>query len=208
MRIKKYLHSCLIIEEESKVFLIDPGNFTYQEKALDLTKLNQLDYILITHEHPDHCHIPFIKEILAKFPEVEIISNESVVTKLRDEQIEATTEAPAFITIESVPHEDVVLAVPPENIQFTIFNKFTDPGDSHHVKHTAPVLALPIQAPWGSFADALKLAEELSPKYVIPIHDWHWKDEVRKSMYQRAKEYLAQSDIAFISLETGEPHEL
>lgn len=208
MKITKYVHSCLLIEEQEKTILIDPGNYTYEAKIFPLQTLSKLDYILITHEHPDHCSLPLIKEILNKFTDTIVITNSSTVDKLQKEDIEATIETPEFITTEQIPHEDVVTSVPPENTQFTLFDTFTDPGDSYHINNTAPIFALPIQAPWGSFASALKLAEALSPKYIIPIHDWHWKDEVRKVMYNRAADYLKQTDIEFRSLETGETIEL
>ena len=208
MQITKYLHSCLFVKEQENSILIDPGEYTYNEKAFDMHTIAALDFILITHEHSDHMSIPLINEILIKFPKVQIIGPESVVVKLQENGIIAKSSGPDFITTESVPHEDVVLSVPPENIQYTLFKILTHPGDSHHVRNTAPILALPIQAPWGSFADALKLAEELSPKIVIPIHDWHWKDIVRQGMYQRAKEYLSLSEIDFKILETGETIEV
>ncbi len=208
MRITKYLHSCLLIEEGDKTILVDPGQFTYDAKVFPFEKIPALDAIFITHEHPDHCAIPFLKELIERFPDVQIITNEDLVTKLQEQQLPATTDIPAFAIAQNIPHEDIVIAVPPENTQFTFFNKLTHPGDSHHIKNTAAILALPMTAPWGSFADALKLAESLSPKFIIPIHDWHWKDEVHNTMYPRAAEYLAQSDITFKHLQTGESVEI
>lgn len=208
MKITKYLHSCLFVEEEGINILIDPGQYTYEAKIFSPNSFSKIDYILITHEHFDHMHIPFIKALVDKYPDIQIISNQQVVDKLQENNIVSTTNTPEFITTELVPHEDVVLSVPPENVQFTIFNKLTTPGDSHHVRSTAPILALPIQAPWGSFADAIKLAEELSPKFILPVHDWHWKDEVRKGMYTRAYEYLKQSDLDFKIIESGETVEI
>jgi L-ascorbate metabolism protein UlaG (beta-lactamase superfamily) len=204
MKIIKYLHSCLIIEEQGKTFLIDPGQYTYDAKIFPLETIPNIDHILISHEHLDHFSLPFVKEVLTKFPNLSIITNESVCSLLEKETIEATTEGNDYIIVQPVPHEDIVFATPPLNVMFTLFGKFSDPGDSHHFSTTASILALPIQAPWGSFADAIKLAEAISPQYVIPIHDWHWKDEVRKGMYQHAAEYLQQSDIIFKGLETGE----
>lgn len=205
MKITKYLHSCLLVEEEDTTLLFDPGQYTYDAKVFDINSLQKLDYILITHEHFDHMSVPFLKELVAKFPDVQTITNQDVVTKLRPEGITAITRTPTFIKTEVVPHEDVVLNPPPANIQFRLFDKLTNPGDSHHVIKTTQTFVLPIQAPWGSFAAAMKLAVSLKPRYVLPVHDWHWKDEVRTAMYQRAEEYLRQLDITFISLETGKP---
>ncbi len=208
MKITKYLHSCLLLSEAGKTILIDPGQYTFDAQVFPTDTLAQLDAIFITHEHADHCSLPFLKALVAKFPAVEIVTNPELVTTLREEQLEATEELPDYATATPVAHEDIVFAVPPVNTEYTFFGKFSHPGDSHHIISTAPILALPIQAPWGSFANAIKLAESLSPKYIIPIHDWHWKDEVRKGMYERAEEYLAQSDIVFKKLETGETIEL
>src|SRR4051812_48247483 len=92
MTISKHLHSCLLIGDNGKTVLIDPGVFTYQEKALDIQSLSGLDYILITHEHPDHMHVPLIKELLTKFPKAKIVSNPSIESILRKEQLVVHTD--------------------------------------------------------------------------------------------------------------------
>lgn len=208
MNITKYLHSCLLIEEQGKTLLLDPGQYTYEAQVFPLETLKQLDYIVITHEHPDHMFVPFIKDVLQKFPSIQIISNQSVVTKLQAENIHATTQTPVFITTESVPHEKVFDAVVPENILFHLFDTFTDPGDAHHFSHSKQILALPMQAPWGHVTDAMNLAVSLKPQYVIPIHDWHWKDDVRQQLYQRCEAYLKEFGIQFKNMETGKKIEI
>src|SRR5260221_6406985 len=102
MKISKHLHSCLLVQDQNKTVLIDPGIFTAQEKALDLKKIDKLDYLLITHEHSDHLYLPFIKEIVAKFPNVKIVTNQSIVNILSKENITATTQADAVVTTENV----------------------------------------------------------------------------------------------------------
>lgn len=208
MQISKHLHSCLLIEEQGKTILIDPGIFTYQEKALDITNLSKLDYLLFTHEHPDHMYIPFLKEIVEKFPDVKIITNHAIVRILEKENIKATHEGDAIVSLESVPHEKLWDTNPPENSLITVFNKLTTPGDSHHFETSADILALPIQAPWGATTDAVNLALKLKPKVIIPIHDWMWKDGFRQMMYQRLKEFFETKGIDFKALETNETIEL
>jgi glyoxylase-like metal-dependent hydrolase (beta-lactamase superfamily II) len=140
MIISKHSHSCLLIKEANQTILIDPGNYTYEDKALDISSLEGLDYILITHEHPDHMYIPFMKELVEKFPDVKIISNESAVKVLKEANIEALMESSSDITISPTPHERVFGVVPPENIQFSLFNKLTHPGDSLHFLLNTPIL--------------------------------------------------------------------
>lgn len=204
MKISKHIHSCLLVEEQNKTILIDPGMYTYNEKALDTNSLRSLDSILITHEHFDHMHIPLIKELIEKFLSIQIITNPSAVNILKKEGITAQSNMEVFVTYEDAPHEKLMDLQPPQNYAFTLFDTLTHPGDSLHFTKTAEVLALPIQAPWGSMVQACDKALAVKPKVIIPIHDWHWKDEVRKGMYKRLTEYFKKYDIGFKGLETGE----
>ncbi|HXS14668.1 MAG TPA: MBL fold metallo-hydrolase [Candidatus Saccharimonadales bacterium] len=209
MKITKYLHSCLLIEEEGKVILVDPGNYSYDGKVLDINRLNQLDAIVITHEHADHMDIRWLKEILQKFPNAPIFTTQSAKNILGQEGItNVKTEGNEFISLQPVPHEKIWFGTPAQNVLATLFGKFATPGDSHTFTTNAEVLALPITAPWGSTTRAVEIALELKPKVVIPIHDWHWKDEARKGFYARLKEYFAQNDIDFKAVETGETVEV
>lgn len=207
MKITKHLHSCLTIEEQEKHLLFDPGIYTYQEHGLDISSLKKLDFILITHEHHDHMFVPFIKELVQKFPRAVVISNSSVQNVLSAYNISVTTAGNEIVTIEEAEHEPV-FGKTFQNYAFTIFDKLTHPGDSLHFTKTAEILALPIQAPWGSYIQALEKAKEIKPKIVIPIHDWHWKDEARKQLYQRAEVYLKEFSIGFKGIENNETLEL
>lgn len=214
MQITKYLHSCLLIEEQNKTILIDPGVFTYNEHALDINKLTKLDYIAITHEHADHFHLPFIKDLVQKFPDVKIVSTPSVVELLKKvgqrpislglKNIKATSESDEVVKIEISPHERLWDVEAPENVTISIFDKLTHVGDSICFIKSCGILALPITAPWGSTTDAVNKALEIRPKIIIPIHDWMWKDEVRIGMYQRLKDFFATKEIDFKTPETGE----
>ncbi|OGE45560.1 hypothetical protein A3B39_05110 [Candidatus Daviesbacteria bacterium RIFCSPLOWO2_01_FULL_37_10] len=201
MKITKFVHSCLLIEEDRKKILIDPGN--YSEEVLDLSVLSDLSYLLISHEHPDHMYLPLIKKILEKFPEVKIVSNQSAAGILGKEGITVGTNGDGFIQMEEVPHEKVFGSTPPQNVLFRINGKLTHPGDSFQFTSTTEILTLPLQAPWGSTTEAVELAERLNPKVIIPIHDWHWNDIARENMYKRLEEYFAALSIRFIGLEDG-----
>lgn len=209
MKITKFVHSCLLVEDQGKTFLIDPGNYTAESKLLDITTLEKLDYILITHEHQDHMDISFIKEILLKFPQVAIITNDSAKEKLFAEGVLVSQEVPSFIKMEEVPHEKIFgVTQPPKNILVTIDDMLTDPGDSLSFNKTTKVLALPIQAPWGDTTRAAELASKLKPEVIIPIHDWHWNDQAREGIYKRLEDFFAQNAITFIPLQNGVPVEV
>lgn len=205
MKITKYLHSCLLVEDQKKVVLIDPGNYSYDAKVLDIHVLQQLDAIVITHEHMDHMHIPWIQEILQKFPDTTLYTTASAKNILEQNGItNVHTRGNDFITLEPVPHEKIWFGPPSENVLATLFDTLATPGDSHTFTTNATVLALPVTAPWGSTTAAVALAEKLHPRVIIPIHDWHWKDEARRGFYQRLHEYFSQKGIDFKTVETGE----
>lgn len=203
MKISKHVHSCLLVEDEGKTFLFDPGNYTYEENALNIGSINSLDYLLITHEHPDHFYLPLVKEIVNKFPQIKIFSNSSVVEILAKERIVASSKGDNIVSIEEVLHEKIFSGNPPKNVLITINKKLADPGDSHHFQTSSPILALPVQAPWGSTTQAVEIAKNLKPQIIIPIHDWHWSEKARQAMYKRLEEYFKGIGTKFIGLETG-----
>ncbi|MBI4122825.1 MAG: MBL fold metallo-hydrolase [Parcubacteria group bacterium] len=208
MKITKYVHSCLLVEEQGKAALIDPGNYTFQSKALDVRYIEKLDFVLITHEHQDHLDVPFLRTILAQFPNVEIISNPSVVLLLEQQGVKASSRGNKDVSIAEASHERLPFSSPPQNILFHVFSRLTHPGDSFAFFETREVLALPVQAPWGSTTQAVEKALQLRPRVVIPIHDWHWRDEARKTMYERLAAYFKEHGIEFRGLETGNTLEL
>lgn len=208
MKITKYNHSCLLVEDTDNQLntLIDPGN--YSADVLDVEKLPKLNYLLITHTHHDHCYLPFIKQVLAKNPDVTIITTSEVVEQLAKENITATNTGDGYITVEPVPHEKVWAAIQAQNIMVTVGGRLAHPGDSHTFSTNAEILALPVAAPWGSTTKAVEIAEQLHPKVIIPIHDFMLKDDNRQGIYGWIKAYLSPKGIDFRAVETGSPIEV
>ena len=204
MRISKHIHSCLLVEEGEKVILVDPGNYSAQEHALNIQSLTKLDEIAITHEHPDHMDIPTLKEFVTKFPDVKVFSTPSVRDLLANEKIEVLTTNNENVQLNPAPHEKIWVGSPVANVMVTLFDRLTSPGDSFTFNGSAEILALPLQAPWGNMTQAVYSALVAKPKIIIPIHDYHLKDEFRREYYIRLKDYFSQNNIDFRGLETGE----
>jgi len=208
MKITKFVHSCLLVEMPAPVnrtVLFDPGAFS--EDALNVDSLEYLDDIVITHVHPDHCSPVLLPKLVAKFPDVRITAPTEVVARLSDWGItQASTTPPDGLALFDSPHEHVEPIFPtPEQIGVHYLDTLSHPGDSHGFTETKQILALPITGPWGSFIRAVNLAIELKPKYVLPIHDWHWSDQARTELYEKARQALDTEGITFIPLVTGEP---
>ena len=62
MRITKYIHSCLLLEEDGHKLLFDPGKFSFVEGLVKPAQFNDVETIAISHEHPDHIDIDALKE--------------------------------------------------------------------------------------------------------------------------------------------------
>lgn len=202
MKVTKYIHSCLVVETPDRVAIFDPGMMS--EPVLNVDGLKRLDDIFITHEHGDHFSPSLVKKLVTKFPQVRITTTNQVVEQLTKEGIKASTVPPEGVSFFDSPHEKVdPLFPPPEQIGIHYLDKLSDPGDSHSFTETKAVLALPVQAPWGSSVNAINLALQLAPKHVLPIHDWHWSDEARQQMYDRFEQVLGAQGITFYKLETG-----
>jgi L-ascorbate metabolism protein UlaG (beta-lactamase superfamily) len=204
MIITKYVHACLLVEMPDRTALFDPGIMS--EEALDVSKLAQLQDIFITHEHTDHISLQLMKELVEKFPEVRITSTQPVVQLLSREGIKASMVAPEGAELFNSPHEAVEPLFPtPEEIGVHYQNVLSHPGDSHSFQETKAILALPVTGPWASTIRALTLAIALKPRYVLPIHDWHWSEQARTQLYARMESVLSKEGITFMKLENGVP---
>jgi L-ascorbate metabolism protein UlaG (beta-lactamase superfamily) len=207
MKITKYVHSCLLVESKDKVAIFDPGSFSYPE--FDVTPLNKLDHIFITHIHGDHYYVPFVKDLLSKFPDATITAPDEAVEALSKEGIEASSEPIEGVTYFDAPHEDVSPLFPqPEELGIHYLDTLSFPGDSHSFTETKEILALPITAPWGATIKAIHIALELKPKFIVPIHDWHWSDAARLSMYDTIEKVLSREGITMYKPETGKTIEI
>jgi L-ascorbate metabolism protein UlaG (beta-lactamase superfamily) len=207
MKITKLVHSCLLVEMPepiNRTALFDPGSFS----NVDVDSLQFLDDIIITHQHGDHFDLELVKKLAAKFPDVRITAPEEVVEQLNAESIPSTSATSEGITFFDSPHEVIrpfMQVDPPQEIGVHYLDMLSHPGDSHSFHETKAVLALPVQAPWGSTVDAVKLALDLKPKYIIPIHDWHWSDAAREATYERMEKVFGEQGLTFIKAVNGEP---
>lgn len=202
MKITKFVHSCLLAEIPEETVLFDPGQFSWESGTFNIDALKKLDTVVITHEHPDHFYDVFVRALEEKFPEACFISTPAVVAQLKKLGIKnAVCESTPSIKVFSTKrHAEIKPLAPssPENIAVHFADTLTVGGDRHDLEESKGVLALPITAPWGSVREAAEMTLRLKPKYVIPIHDWHWNDAARQAEYGRSGEVYAQNGITLI----------
>jgi L-ascorbate metabolism protein UlaG (beta-lactamase superfamily) len=212
MKITKYVHACVLVDDGENVVLFDPGEFTYKSGLLKIDELQKLDFVCITHEHFDHYYEPLINEIISSFPDVIFYTNNSVAEKLK--AIGATnikTESDEIVGIKPLEHQSMSPLSPLpmcDNVEIHYKKLISHPGDSHNMETTYPILFVPMAGPWGALIDGIRMADNLKPKVILPIHDWMWNDEWRDSMYARIEDYFSKQGINTIKPVNGQTIEL
>lgn len=210
LRITKYVHACLLVENDELSVLVDPGQMSVESGLLGADDLKRLDAVAITHEHFDHFERSFVTTLLERFPQAALISTANVISQLKQNGIERTADHRAVVA-SPLAHESMEPlsgGVTADNIMVEVLGQLTHPGDSYQLEHTASVLALPLAGPWGAAIEGIRLAESLRPRFIIPIHDWMWNDSWRLSMYDRCEAYFAQHGITFLKPIDGQPLEI
>lgn len=210
MKINKFGHSCLLVEEGNARILIDPGNYSVLQNDV-----KNLDAVLITHEHSDHLDLNSLGIILKNNQGVNIFTNKVVGKKLDEQAISyqllengQQTEVKG-VAVEGAGerHAFIYNNFPDTaNVGYIIGGKFYDPGDSFFVPNKKiEVLALPISASWLKTAEVIEYAKRLMPKNVFPIHDGMVR--VRDSFYGMPSRELPTVGINWTVIKDGQSAE-
>lgn len=196
--ITKLVHACLLVETGGKRILMDPGIFTWNDERFDVSMVEGIDRILITHEHADHVSTELVQAALERSNDAEVETTEAMSRILGEQNIDSTNSGtPHF----AAPHERIPIGPGPQNTGFHVEGVLSHPGDSHSFVETMSILAMPFIAPWGSLTAATDRVRLVRPMYVIPVHDWFLSDEGRELMYRLAKSGLADDDIELVEIE-------
>ena len=211
MKITKYGHCCLLIEEKGLRILTDPGSYSSGFEHL------KVDAVLITHEHQDHLHIESLKKLITnkKDKGLVIITNKGVGKQLEANNIpyyqlleDGNKMDFKGISIEAIGHDHAVMykTVPCINTGFLIANRLFYPGDSlHNPKKPVEILALPVAGPWMKLSEAIDYALELKPKIAFPVHEGILKQP--GSVHRIQATILEQNGIKFQILEESKEYE-
>jgi len=195
--ITKLMHACLLVEANGKRILLDPGIFTHQDERFDLSMVEGVDRVLITHEHADHVNVGLVRGVLERSSDAVVETTESLVAILAAEGIEAVAEGTSQF---AAPHERIPIGPGPQNTGFHVEGVLSHPGDSHSFVESMPILAMPFTAPWGSLVGGVDRTRLVNPRFVIPIHDWAISSGGRDFMYGLAAAGLAGDETELIHL--------
>ena len=178
MRLTKYGHSCVRIEHDGAVLVIDPGAFTDARAAA----LDGVDAVLITHEHADHLDPDALADALGRRSSVTVHTHEAVLSKLdavRDvvttvDSGETFTAAGMTIRAYGGLHAEIHPEIPRvPNLGFLVDGSVYHPGDSFDVPEGATVdtLFVPVSAPWLRVAQSVEFVRAVAPRRAFALHD-------------------------------------
>lgn len=213
MKITKFGHCCLLIEEKGVKILTDPGIYSTQQN-----EVKNIDFVLITHEHNDHFHIDSLKAILKNNPPLEIITNKSVGAFLEKENIafNIVEDGQNFdangVLIEGFGKEHALIhsSIPIiQNTGYFIANRLFYPGDAfNNPKKQVEILALPVAAPWMKSSEAIDYTFQIKPKICFPVHDGILNLNPPGSPFLRvASKIIESKNIKFVILEKNKEYE-
>ncbi|HYN92545.1 MAG TPA: MBL fold metallo-hydrolase [Pilimelia sp.] len=206
MRVVKYGHSCVRVERDGAVLVVDPGGFS------EAAALDGVDAVLITHEHADHLDIAKLADALAKRPAVSVHTHADVLPKLDALRGVVTTVAAgeefraagfavrAYGGWHAEIHPDIPRVA---NLGFLVEESLYHPGDSFDVPIGATVetLFVPISAPWLKVSEAVDFVRAVAPRRAYALHDCLLSD-AGFALTDRNMSLLSRCDYA--RLATGE----
>jgi L-ascorbate metabolism protein UlaG (beta-lactamase superfamily) len=207
MRITKYGHACVEVEVNGVQILIDPGSYS------EMPDSENLDAILITHEHADHLALPQLKKLIENNTKAQVITHEEVGKLLTKEGVSYTeiedgeevfvkgVSVRSYGAKHAIMYEGVPIC---RNTGFMIANRFFYPGDSFYIPDTTvEILGLPVNAPWMKLSECIDYAKKVNPKVVIPLHDGMLRSECLGSSRQFPMMVLLPLGIEFRDMTEG-----
>lgn len=166
MLLTRYTHSCVRLEIDGRVLVIDPG--VWSEPAA----LDGADAVLVTHEHGDH-----VDTLRLRGLGVPVYAPEGA--NIRDLVVERVQPGQrlsvAGFDVEAVGgwHAPVLPgALRCANLGYVVDGAVYHPGDALHVPATSvSTLLVPLQASWLKLAEAVDFVRSVAPDDAIGIHD-------------------------------------
>ncbi|WP_307296468.1 MBL fold metallo-hydrolase [Microbacterium natoriense] len=208
MRVTKFEHAALRIDEGGDTLLIDPGSFTSP-----IDDLSGLVAVVITHEHPDHWTPEHLDRILRAAPGTPIYAPSGVAGAAEGHEITVvspgdTVQAGAFTLrffggLHAVIHSSIPVI---ENVGVLVNDEFYYPGDSYALPDEVEVgtLAAPLGAPWLKIGDAMDYVLAVKPRRSFGTHDMTLSIAGKTMHRQRLQWATEQNGGEFFVLEPGE----
>lgn len=175
MRVTKYTHACVRIDEGERGFLIDPGIWVEPDVY------EAVDEILITHEHFDHVDAEALAARAKASSSLHVRAPEPVAQQLRDAGVPCDTVAAGdtltvagfSVAVVGGAHAEIYEALPGcPNVGYVVEGRVYHPGDALFVPDAQIELCMvPASAPWLKLSEALDFVRAVGAPRTIAVHD-------------------------------------
>lgn len=176
MKLTKYGHACIVLEEQGQKLVIDPGGLTPE-----MGDVGNVAGVVVTHNHFDHLNAEHLQAIAQASPQAHFFGSQEVAGDVQTPQIQA---AEAGQTVAVGPFQlrfygDMHALIHPDigphihNVAVLVNDTFYYAGDSFTLPDGAPVktLAAPAHAPWLKEAETIDYIAAVKPQVCIPTHN-------------------------------------
>jgi L-ascorbate metabolism protein UlaG (beta-lactamase superfamily) len=176
MRLTKFGHSCLLVEEGQARMLLDPGVLSGGFEGLE-----GLTALLFTHQHADHLDPERLRGLLDRNPGVRVVSDEGSAKPLGEAGADAEVVHDGDeldlggVSVgvagrdHAVIHPDIPL-IP--NVGYLVGGRLFHPGDAFtHPGQAVEVLAVPAGAPWLKASESIDYLRAVRPQVAVPVHE-------------------------------------
>jgi L-ascorbate metabolism protein UlaG (beta-lactamase superfamily) len=176
VRLTKFGHSCLLVEEAAARVLLDPGSFSEGFEELD-----GLTAVCVTHQHIDHLDRDRVRALLDANPGVRVVADEGSAPALDEAgaAVEVVHDGDELtlgglgVRVAGREHAAVHPDVPRvPNVGYLVGGRLFHPGDALTVPgEPVEVLAVPAGAPWLKLAEAVDYLRRVGPRVAVPVHE-------------------------------------
>lgn len=204
MKLTKYEHACVVIEEGGASLVIDPGAF-----SSSLPDVNGVKAVIITHQHADHLDTERLQQLRVANPDAPVLTTADVAEAHPElgftivEPGQSITVGPFSLTFTGGQHAEIDSSLPRiQNIGVIINDGAVYyPGDSF-AEPGRPVqtLLVPAAAPWMKVSEAISFLRRVQPQLAIPTHDAILSEQ-GKQIYDGM---LASAGVRYQRLQTNE----
>ena len=175
MRLTKHGHACVVLSDDDRRLVVDPGAYTADDAWTGASAL------LVTHEHADHFVPEKVRAALDADPGLEVWTNSSVAARLEGlgARVHVVGPGDAFTAagFEVTVHGEWHAVIHPElprvrNVGFLVGGQVFHPGDALTVPEVAvPTLLLPAHAPWSRTGELIDYLRAVGAQRALAVHD-------------------------------------
>lgn len=211
MKLTKYEHACIVLEEQGKKLIIDPGAY-----STSFGELADVAAIVVTHQHADHIDAEKFKQLHAANPEALVLAPAAVQEQYSELPItpvvagEGLSAGPFHLEFFGGQHAIIHPSIPQiQNLGVLVNDTLYYPGDSFAEPDRAvKVLAAPAGAPWMKISEGIDFITSVKAALVIPTHDAVLSD-IGKQIHDNALSNAAeQAGGEYRRLQPGETIEI